>query len=79
MEEYIEFKGELSRKELIDCYLGSDLYISTSLSDSTSVSLLEAMALGLIPVVTDILGNREWIEDRKIGFLFPISDHNALA
>jgi glycosyltransferase involved in cell wall biosynthesis len=78
-EEYVEFKGELSRKDLIDCYENSDIYISTSLSDSTSVSLLEAMAFELIPIVTDIPGNREWIEDKKNGFLFPISDHQALA
>lgn len=79
VQEYVEFKGELSRKDLIDCYKASDIYISTSLSDSTSVSLLEAMALGLIPVVSNIPGNREWIEDRGNGFLFPISDHHALA
>ncbi len=79
LEEYAEFKGELSPKDLMDCYKNSDIYVSTSLSDSTSVSLLEAMALGLIPVVTDIPGNREWIEDKKNGFLFPISDHHALA
>lgn len=78
VEEYVEFRGELSRKDLIDCYKGSEIYISTSLSDSTSVSLLEAMALGLIPIVTDIPGNREWIEEKN-GFLFPISDHYALA
>lgn len=79
VEKYVEFKGELSRKDLIECYKNSDIYISTSLSDSTSVSLLEAMALGLIPIVTGIPGNREWIEDKKNGFLFPISDHQALA
>jgi glycosyltransferase involved in cell wall biosynthesis len=79
VEEYVEFKGELSRQELMDCYKNSDIYISTSLSDSTSVSLLEAMALGHLPIVTDIPGNREWIEDKKNGFLFPSSDHQALA
>ena len=79
VDEYVQFKGELFRKDLIDCYKDSDIYISTSLSDSTSVSLLEAMALGLIPIVTDIPGNREWIEDKKNGFLFPISDHQTLA
>jgi len=79
VDEYVEFKGELFRRDLIDCYKDSDIYISTSLSDSTSVSLLEAMALGLIPIVTDIPGNREWIEDKKNGFLFPISDHQTLA
>jgi len=79
VEKYVEFKGELSRKDLLDCYNDSDIYVSTSLSDSTSVSLLEAMALGLIPIVTNIPGNREWMEDKKNGFLFPISDHRALA
>jgi glycosyltransferase involved in cell wall biosynthesis len=79
VDEYVEFKGELFRKDLIDCHKDSDIYISASLSDSTSVSLLEAMAFGLIPIVTDIPGNREWIEDRENGFLFPISDHYALA
>jgi glycosyltransferase involved in cell wall biosynthesis len=77
--KYVEFKGELSREDLLDCYKDSDIYISTSLSDSTSVSLLEALALGPLPIVTDIPGNREWIEDKKNGFLFPISDHQALA
>ncbi|MCK4426906.1 MAG: glycosyltransferase [candidate division Zixibacteria bacterium] len=79
VEEYVQFKGELFRKDLMDCYKDSDIYVSTSLSDSTSVSLLEAMALGLIPIVTDIPGNREWIEDKENGFLFPISDHQTLA
>jgi glycosyltransferase involved in cell wall biosynthesis len=79
VEKYVEFKGELSRKDLLDCYNDSDIYVSTSLSDSTSVSLLEAMAFGLVPIVTDIPGNQEWIVDNKNGFLFPISDHQALA
>jgi glycosyltransferase involved in cell wall biosynthesis len=79
VEEYVEFKGELSREDLINCYKASDIYISTSLSDSTSVSLLEAMALGSLPIVTDIPGNGEWIENKKNGFLFPISDQHALA
>jgi glycosyltransferase involved in cell wall biosynthesis len=39
------------------------IYVSTSLSDSTSVSLLEAMAAGCFPVVSDIPANREWIVD----------------
>jgi glycosyltransferase involved in cell wall biosynthesis len=73
MEEWVQFNGELSRKELMDCYKDSDIYVSTSRSDSTSVSLLEAMAWGLVPVVTDIPGNREWIKHKKNGFVFPIS------
>ncbi|MGB7060950.1 MAG: glycosyltransferase [Candidatus Zixiibacteriota bacterium] len=79
VEKCVELKGLVSREALLDYYSRSDIYVSTSRSDSTSVSLLEAMNFGLIPVVTDIPGNREWIEDQHNGFLFPISDHQALA
>jgi glycosyltransferase involved in cell wall biosynthesis len=79
VESRVEFKGIVSRKTLIQHYEDADLYVSTSSSDSTSVSLLEAMNFGLIPIVTDIPGNREWIEDGGNGFLFSVSDYEALA
>ncbi len=79
IEDSLEFKGTVSREMLIQYYRDADIYISTSRSDSTSVSLLEAMSFGLIPVVTDIPGNKEWIDNQKNGFLFPRSDHESLA
>ncbi|MGB2989120.1 MAG: glycosyltransferase [Candidatus Zixiibacteriota bacterium] len=79
VEKSGEFKGVVSRETLLNYYRQSDIYVSTSRSDSTSVSLLEAMNFGSIPIVTDIPGNREWIEDQNNGFLFPTSDHEALA
>ena len=79
IENHVEFKGAVSRETLLQYYQDSDIYISTSKSDSTSVSLLEAMNFGLIPIVTDIPGNREWIKDQKNGFIFPVSDPAALA
>jgi len=79
IESCVEFKESVLKETLLKYYLDSDIYVSTSLSDSTSVSLLEAMNFGLIPIVTDISGNREWIDDRENGFLFPISDHKVLA
>jgi glycosyltransferase involved in cell wall biosynthesis len=79
MDDTIEFTGFLRRKSFLDIFKKADLYVSTSVSDSTSVALLEAMALGLIPVVTDIPGNREWIKDGENGFLFPPKDHQTLA
>ena len=79
VERSVEFKGYMNREDLEELFQKADLYVSTSLSDSTSVSLLEAMASGLVPVVTDIPGNREWIEDRKNGFLFMPGDYQALA
>ncbi len=79
VENHLEFKGVVTRVELLRLYQESDVYVSTSLSDSTSVSLLEAMNFGLIPIVTDIPGNREWVEEGNNGFLFSTSSPRALA
>ena len=79
VETHLDFKGVVPREVLVELYRESDVYVSTSTSDSTSVSLLEAMNFGLIPVVTDIPGNREWIQDGNNGFLFPPSNPEALA
>jgi glycosyltransferase involved in cell wall biosynthesis len=78
IENKVDFRGVISREMLLRIYRESDIYVSTSKSDSTSVSLLEAMNFGSIPVVTDIPGNREWIEDGNNGFLFPTSDYKTL-
>jgi glycosyltransferase involved in cell wall biosynthesis len=41
--------------------------------------LLEALASGAFPVVTDIPSNREWIADGDNGLLVPIENENVLA
>ncbi len=73
------FTGKKSRKEVLQYLQLSDIYVSTSLSDGTSASLLEAMAYRVPAIVTDIPGNREWIRNGTNGILFPIKDHKALA
>ena len=69
VEDYTEFLGALSHDELPRYLISSEVYVSTSLSDGASVSLLEAMACGCFPVVMDIPANREWIIDGKNGFI----------
>jgi glycosyltransferase involved in cell wall biosynthesis len=79
ISEYVRFVGLTSHNEVASYLAASNIYVSTSFLDSTSVSLLEAMACGLAPVVTDIPGNREWIENGVNGFLFPPKNPTALA
>lgn len=69
ISQFVEFLT-LSHKEILDFLSESHIYISASLVDSTSVSLLEAMSLGAFPIVSDIWANFEWILDGYNGFLF---------
>jgi glycosyltransferase involved in cell wall biosynthesis len=73
------FLGRLQPETLAEWLARSDLYLSTSLSDSTSLSLLEAMASGAVPVVSDIEGNREWVRDGDGARLFAPGDASSLA
>ena len=58
----VRFVGRLEPRELAELARRAPTStLSASLSDSTSVSLLEAMAAGAVPVVSDIEGNREWV------------------
>jgi len=75
----IRFVGEVPHDILPRYLTTSDVYVSTSLSDGTPQSLLEAMASGLAPVVSDIPPNRLWIRDGENGYLFPLGDHKSLA
>lgn len=79
IESKVEFLPFLTEQELAKLLGTSDIYVSTSLSDSTSVTLLEAMSCGVFPIVTDIAGNREWIKDGENGFLVPLSKPDYLA
>ncbi len=75
----IDFLPFQKRENLYNLLEKSHIYISSSIYDGTSVSLLEAMTFGLFPVVSDILGNREWILDGINGFLFDPKNEDELA
>ncbi|NWF91936.1 MAG: glycosyltransferase [Syntrophaceae bacterium] len=75
----VQFLGRLPHEAMPDLLSKADIYVSTSLCDGTSVSLLEAMACGTFPVVTDIPSNRQWVSDGKNGFLVPVNEDGTLA
>jgi len=78
-ENHVTFIGKVPHGKVAEFLANSDIYVSTALSDSTSVSLLEAMASQLPVIVTDLEGNREWIKNEINGFLIPTADPKTLA
>jgi glycosyltransferase involved in cell wall biosynthesis len=75
----VKFLGRVPHEEMPNLLAQVDIYVSTSLYDGTSVSLLEAMGSGAFPVVTDIPANREWVINGENGFLVNQSEETILA
>lgn len=57
----------------------ADIYISTSLFEGTSNSIMEALNWSIPVVATDVGDNRYLVEDGKNGFLTHVGDSNAVA
>ncbi len=74
----VSLTGYLEEQDLIDTLLAHDFYISASFYDSTSVSLLEAMSVGLYPIVSDVEANLEWVKDGENGLIFRKGDKESL-
>jgi len=75
----VKFIGSIPETEITQYFQASDIYISASHSDGSSVSLLQAMACGVAPLVSDIPGNREWVIPDHNGWLFEDGNSTALS
>jgi glycosyltransferase involved in cell wall biosynthesis len=79
LRDAVSFEGGASRDRVAEALASSLVYVSMSRSDGASVSLMEAMACGLYPVLSDIPANREWIDEGAAnGLLVPVNDPRAL-
>ena len=70
---------KISQEELTNYYHASDIYVSSSCSESFGKVLIEAMAAGLPIVATATTGSKEIVKDGESGFLVPIKDSEALS
>jgi glycosyltransferase involved in cell wall biosynthesis len=77
--ETVLFGGRIAYQQLPCYYQAADLYASASLTDGSSVSLLEAFACGTPALVSDIPGNREWLDEGGEGWFFPVGDADMVA
>lgn len=79
LRKYVRFVGKIPYGEMPEYMAACDVYVSPSLSDGSSATLLEAMACGKPVVVSDIPGNREWIKNEETGFVVPLRNPFAMA
>jgi glycosyltransferase involved in cell wall biosynthesis len=79
VSESVSMPGQISQLELARYYQKADLYVSASHVDGSSVSLMEALASGRPVLVSDIPGNKEWVEQGINGWCFKDGDIQDLA
>jgi glycosyltransferase involved in cell wall biosynthesis len=75
----VNFRGRAPHEQMEDIYNSADLLVQASLREFSGFAVLEAMACGVIPVVTDIPSFRSMTCDGRFGSLFPVGDSDALA
>jgi len=79
LRDRVSFVGNIDHARMPEELRSASIYVSMSLSDGTSISLIEAMACGAFPVVSDIPANREWITDGVNGYLVSPDSPDQLA
>ena len=75
----VSYVGDLPGDAAIaDLYRRAAVAISVPSSDGTPQSVLEAMACGVVPVLSDLPSLREWVADGREALLVPAGDSEAL-
>jgi glycosyltransferase involved in cell wall biosynthesis len=76
---HIEFCGFMERAAFREALGDAEIFVSVPSSDATSVALLQAMAAGAFPIVSDLPTQRELVESGVNGLRVPLHDPDALA
>lgn len=79
ISQKVHFTGRILNTQLPYYLKKANLYISMPVTEGVSGSLFEAMATRCYPIVSDIPGNKSYIEHKKNGQLVPVGDCNKLA
>jgi glycosyltransferase involved in cell wall biosynthesis len=77
IEDHVQFLGE--QKDVPDLLRTAGFFIASSKTEGISLTLLEAMAVGLPIVTTHVGGNPEVVVEGETGRLVPPGDPPALA
>lgn len=75
----VSFAGTVDRDRLRALMHDAEIFVSVPSSDGTSVALLQAMAAGCFPIVSDLPTQRELVDDGISGFRVPLHRPDVLA
>ncbi len=79
LENKVQLLGRLAKDAMKQFWNNQDIFVNLSEYEGTSLSMLEAMSFGCVPIVTDVSGAREFIEEGKNGYIYPINDLSGMS
>jgi glycosyltransferase involved in cell wall biosynthesis len=75
----VELLGLVAHDRMTELWAHSDISILFSEFEGMSLSMLESMGQGCVPIVTDVSGSREKITHGETGFIVTVGDVAAMA
>lgn len=78
LKERVKLLGFIHNQNLPDYMNAADIYVLCSHAEAWGITILEAMACGNVPVVTDLAPSREMTDNGRYGLLFPPGNVCAL-
>ena len=79
LQERVHFRGRVPFSQMETIFNSADLFLQASRREIAGHAILDAMACGVIPVVTDIPSFQAITDDGRYGALFPPGDAETLA
>lgn len=79
LQEKIILVGKLDRSNMPDFWKKQDICINVADHEGRSLSIMEAMANGAVPIVTVTSGVREDIQNEVNGYYVEIGDYESIA
>jgi glycosyltransferase involved in cell wall biosynthesis len=79
LADRVHLLGMVAHADVERLMQSADLFVSGSLAESCGYVVLEAMACGVTPVITDIPSFRALTDDGRVGHLWPCGDAARLA
>ena len=79
VSEFITFRTHIPYSEMMKLYYDNDVFILTSKEEQASISILEAMANGVVAVSTNLNGTAHYITEGSDGFFFKTDEPESLA
>ena len=74
----VTFCGNVPNEELYSLYDRSDILIVPSYAEAFGIVILEAMARGLTILASDLPCIREFLQERRNAYFFPVGDTEAM-